>query len=146
MNRSKAGQTIALLLLGSFTLSACASRSGWEYAGETRAPLQSAYTFNHEAIESYPAYMSLEDIMVARIPGLQVIYQSGIPRVALQRYAIRGTANPALYVVDGTPTDSSVFINPRDVGKVEVLRDAASTALYGFRGMYGVVLITSRYQ
>lgn len=66
---------------------------------------------------------------------------------------IRGAANfmgntEPLYVVDGVPLITSdgmiPGINPYDVEKIEVLKDIGATALYGARGMNGVVVITTK--
>jgi len=56
--------------------------------------------------------------------------------------SINGTGEP-LYVVDGIYADDIDFINPSDVSSIEILKDAASTAIYGSRGANGVVLITT---
>ncbi|MFI3248711.1 MAG: TonB-dependent receptor plug domain-containing protein [Rikenellaceae bacterium] len=62
--------------------------------------------------------------------------------------AIRGlnsilAGNSPLYVVDGVVYDSDPGINPNEVYAVDVLKDAASTAVYGTRGAGGVILITT---
>jgi TonB-dependent SusC/RagA subfamily outer membrane receptor len=65
---------------------------------------------------------------------------------------IRGGSDAAepLVVIDGAPVQpgqlSKVLetLNPRDIGRVQVLRDVASTARYGARGAYGVLLITTK--
>jgi TonB-linked SusC/RagA family outer membrane protein len=50
-----------------------------------------------------------------------------------------------LIVVDGVPNqDAFTFIDPQDVESIEILKDAASTAIYGSRGANGVILITTR--
>lgn len=49
-----------------------------------------------------------------------------------------------LYVVDGTPTDGIDFLNPEDIARIDVLKDASSTAIYGSRGSNGVVLVTTK--
>ena len=58
--------------------------------------------------------------------------------------SINAGASP-LVVVDGHPVpDGLAFINPADVASVEVLKDAASAAIYGSRGASGVILITTK--
>ena len=52
--------------------------------------------------------------------------------------------NDPLYIVDGVDYGSTININPNDIASIEILKDAASTAIYGFRGANGVVLITTR--
>ncbi|MBT1704032.1 SusC/RagA family TonB-linked outer membrane protein [Chryseosolibacter indicus] len=51
--------------------------------------------------------------------------------------------NP-LYVVDGVITDNIDFLNPQDIERMDILKDASSTAIYGSRGAYGVVIVTTR--
>ncbi|MBO4723371.1 MAG: TonB-dependent receptor [Muribaculaceae bacterium] len=54
-----------------------------------------------------------------------------------------GTSTP-LYVVDGVPTDNLTYLNPNDIETISVLKDAASTSIYGTRAAFGVVLITTK--
>jgi TonB-linked SusC/RagA family outer membrane protein len=49
-----------------------------------------------------------------------------------------------LYVVDGVIVPDINFINPQDIAKMDVLKDAASTAIYGSRGSNGVVIVTTK--
>ncbi|MEJ5962201.1 SusC/RagA family TonB-linked outer membrane protein [Pedobacter immunditicola] len=49
-----------------------------------------------------------------------------------------------LYVVDGVIVSDINFLNPQDIGKMDVLKDAASTAIYGSRGSNGVILVTTK--
>ncbi len=56
--------------------------------------------------------------------------------------SINGTGEP-LYVIDGIYADDISFLNPADISSLEILKDAASTAIYGSRGANGVVLITT---
>ena len=90
---------------------------------------------------------SLGAALEGRAAGLQVT-GSGAPgsNVSL---AIRGmgsinNSNP-LIVIDGVPTDVPLnMINMDDVATVDVLKDASATAIYGSRGAYGVVIITTK--
>lgn len=90
---------------------------------------------------------SLGAALEGRAPGLQVT-GTGAPgdNVSL---AIRGVgsinnADP-LIVIDGVPTDVPLnMINMDDVASVDVLKDASATAIYGSRGAYGVVIITTK--
>ncbi|MEX6690577.1 TonB-dependent receptor [Danxiaibacter flavus] len=54
-----------------------------------------------------------------------------------------GSGGSALVLIDGVPGDPAT-LNPNDVESVSVLKDASSAAIYGARGAYGVVLITTR--
>ena len=58
--------------------------------------------------------------------------------------SISGDSNP-LIVVDGYPISGSLAtINPNDIQSLEVLKDAASAAIYGSRGANGVILVTTK--
>lgn len=54
-----------------------------------------------------------------------------------------GNAAP-LFVVDGVPTDGIDFLNPQDIARIDILKDASSTAIYGSRGTNGVVIVTTK--
>lgn len=51
--------------------------------------------------------------------------------------------NP-LYVIDGVVCENMDFLNPMDIEKVDILKDASSTAIYGSRATNGVVMITTK--
>lgn len=52
--------------------------------------------------------------------------------------------SPPLYVVDGIVTNDISFLNSQDIVKVDILKDASSTAIYGSRGSNGVVIVTTK--
>ncbi|MCJ8209141.1 SusC/RagA family TonB-linked outer membrane protein [Mucilaginibacter sp. RS28] len=81
------------------------------------------------------------------IPNLNLVPLDGKP-IQSATYNIRGTTSigqggNALVLIDGVEGDPS-RINPNDVASVSVLKDAASAAIYGARGAFGVVLITTK--
>ena len=96
-----------------------------------------------------PSYDRIEELIAARASGVQVIRVNGTYGLR-----IRGVSSPSgivdpLIVVDGVissqpGTRGLDGISPNDVVRVEVLKDAASTAYYGMRGASGVILITTR--
>lgn len=92
---------------------------------------------------------SMEELMAGKFPGVQVfrLASGGISVRIRGVNSFYGSSEP-LYVVDGTPVQSGgeglTFLNPSDIAQIEVLKDAASTALYGVQGANGVVLITTR--
>jgi len=55
-----------------------------------------------------------------------------------------GGGNNPLFVVDGVITDNIDFLNPNDISKVDILKDASSQAIYGSRGSNGVVFIQTK--
>ena len=89
------------------------------------------------------------DALKGKASGIQINNVSGQPG-STPTIRIRGinsinAGNAPLIVVDGSPYDGSLNdINPVDVESITVLKDAASTALYGARGGNGVVLITTK--
>lgn len=90
------------------------------------------------------------NILQGKVPGLQVFQGGGSPgsqpKILVRGFAtITGGSNP-LIVVDGVITSYGGLndINPADIETVDVLKDAASTAIYGSRGGEGVILITTK--
>jgi TonB-linked SusC/RagA family outer membrane protein len=82
-----------------------------------------------------------------QVAGVQITSTSGQPGSGMS-VVIRGMgtisgAGP-LYVVDGVLTGDISFLNPADIESVDVLKDAASAAIYGAQAANGVVLITTR--
>ena len=80
--------------------------------------------------------------------GVNVTSGSGQPGEGA-KVRIRGTgtfndSNP-LYIVDGMPIEGGFdFVNPNDIESIEVLKDAASGAIYGARAANGVILVTTK--
>ena len=86
--------------------------------------------------------------LVGRVAGVEIRQSNGAPGAGVN-IRVRGvnslTASTApLYVVDGYPVSDDDFINPNDIESIEILKDAASAAIYGSRGASGVVLITTK--
>lgn len=87
-------------------------------------------------------------LLKGRAAGVQVRQNSGEPGGGMS-IRIRGASsissnNEPLYVIDGFQTDLGNQINPNDIESIEILKDAAATAIYGARGANGVVLITTK--
>ena len=55
-----------------------------------------------------------------------------------------GSNKTPLYVVDGIITDNIDFLNPQDIERIDILKDASSTAIYGSRATNGVVIVTTK--
>lgn len=80
--------------------------------------------------------------------GVNVTSSSGQPGEA-PRVQVRGIGtindNTPLYIVDGMPIGGGLdFVNPNDIESIEVLKDAASGAIYGARAANGVILVTTK--
>ena len=81
-----------------------------------------------------------------KIPGVSVASSSGDPNGSMT-INVRGISslsnNDPLYVIDGSFGDISM-VDPNDITSIEVLKDAASAAIYGSRAAGGVILITTK--
>ncbi len=91
---------------------------------------------------------TLGQALAGKVAGVQVTQTSGAPGDGV-KIKIRGTnslsaGSSPLYVIDGYPASEDVNINPNDVESIDILKDAASAAIYGSRGASGVVLITTK--
>jgi TonB-linked SusC/RagA family outer membrane protein len=80
-------------------------------------------------------------------PGVQIASTSGQPgegmRVTIRGLGTIGNSGP-LYVVDGVLTNDITYLNSADIESIDVLKDAASAAIYGSQAANGVVLVTTR--
>ncbi|MFH6964110.1 SusC/RagA family TonB-linked outer membrane protein [Flavobacterium plurextorum] len=89
-------------------------------------------------------------------PGVQISSSTGRAGDGF-KVVIRGnnsliadSSNPSmvgsspLYVVDGVPMDGIDFLNPQDIARMDVLKDASSAAIYGSRGSNGVIIVTTK--
>ncbi|MBQ4029439.1 MAG: SusC/RagA family TonB-linked outer membrane protein, partial [Prevotella sp.] len=90
-----------------------------------------------------------EDALKGMAAGVNVTSSSGQPgSKSMIRIRGVGTINNSepLYIVDGMPTDQNGMesVNPSDIESIEVLKDAASGAIYGARAANGVILVTTK--
>lgn len=80
-------------------------------------------------------------------PGVQITSYSGQPG-ARMNVIIRGKGTIGkfgpLYIVDGIQTVDISYLNPADIESIDVLKDAASAAIYGSQGGNGVIIVTTR--
>ncbi len=108
--------------------------------------------------------LSVDQMLQGRIAGVNISTSSGVPgsesRVSIRGAGSLNAGNEPLYVVDGVPITSTsgdmglygggesmtgmATINPADIESVEVLKDAASAAIYGSRATNGVIIITTK--
>jgi TonB-dependent starch-binding outer membrane protein SusC len=91
--------------------------------------------------------LRIDQAMQGRTAGVQVTNLSGqpgeAPTVRIRGAGTTGNAEP-LYIVDGMAVQSIDYLNPGDIESIDVLKDAASAAIYGARAANGVVLITTK--
>ncbi|MGZ3822312.1 MAG: carboxypeptidase-like regulatory domain-containing protein, partial [Mucilaginibacter sp.] len=93
--------------------------------------------------------LSPAQLLIGKAPGVQVLQANGVPGSGAQ-IIIRGTGSftdvSPLYVIDGIQGDANLFnlISPQDIENITILKDAASTAIYGVAAANGVVMITTK--
>jgi TonB-linked SusC/RagA family outer membrane protein len=91
---------------------------------------------------------SMGQALVGKVAGVQISQVSGAPYNST-KIRVRGTvsvnaSSDPLYVIDGYPSNADIFLSPEDIESIEILKDAASAAIYGSRASGGVIMITTR--
>ncbi|MEL1255903.1 TonB-dependent receptor [Flavobacterium sp. DGU38] len=118
------------------------------YGTQKRANLTGAVSsIKGTVLEKVPT-SSVAEALVGRMPGVQITSADGSPGSEIM-IRVRGGGsitqdNSPLILVDGFEVASLNDIPPTDVESVEVLKDAAATAIYGARGANGVILVTTK--
>jgi TonB-dependent SusC/RagA subfamily outer membrane receptor len=134
----------ALLSLGLLVgfMAGCASRPA------RREPATNT-TVTAEDIRNNPT-QPIEKVLQAKVPGVWVTRtpDGGIAVQIRGNTSLYGEQQP-LYVIDGVPIQPGpngalTGINPYDIESIEVLKDAADTAMYGMRGSNGVIVIKTK--
>lgn len=99
-----------------------------------------------EEISATPV-LRIDQAMQGRTAGVQITNLSGqpgeAPTVRVRGAGTTGNSEP-LYIVDGMAVGGIDYLNPGDIESIDVLKDAASAAIYGARAANGVVLITTK--
>ncbi|HUG41676.1 MAG TPA: TonB-dependent receptor [Longimicrobiales bacterium] len=133
------------------------------YAQQTRRELSSAISsVGNQDLENR-VVASLDAALQGKAAGVQVIQNAGNPGNGIT-VRVRGSAsisasNQPLYVVDGVPIFREDFgqlglggqdmsaitgLNPDEIESIDILKDAAASAIYGSRGSNGVIMITTK--
>lgn len=91
---------------------------------------------------------SAAEAITGRLPGVQVTTTDGAPGAEIV-IRVRGGGsvtqdNSPLYIVDGFPVNSINDIAMTDIATIDILKDAATSAIYGARGANGVVIVTTK--
>lgn len=120
------------------------------YGSQRKADITSAVSvINMDAVGNVPT-TNVSRLLQGQAAGVQVRQQSGRPgeemQITIRGLGSLGAGSQPLFVVDGFPIGTSLGqnLNPSDIASITVLKDAASTAIYGARGSNGVVLITTK--
>ena len=92
----------------------------------------------------------IEQLLMARVAGVRVVYSTdGNMSVRIRGASSLTGGTEPLWVVDGHPVPEPAYqrlqdLDPADVERIYVLKDAASTGIYGARGMHGVIVVVTR--
>lgn len=130
-------------------ISGCARSTDTSQGVSARPASQtSRSTVTSEDIERN-AGRPIEEVLQGRFPGVEVFRTAGGIAVRIRGGTSILNSNEPLYVIDGIPIQagpggSLTGINPLDIASIEVLKDAASTAMYGIRGANGVIVIKTK--
>ena len=93
-------------------------------------------------------FSRIENVLNGQVSGVSMTQASGQPgsEMAVRVRGIGTTGNNApLFIIDGMAVDGGIRnLNPADIASIEVLKDAASAAVYGTRGGNGVILVTTK--
>jgi len=97
------------------------------------------------------ASASVDEMLQGRLAGVRLNKADGAPGQAMV-FEIRGSnsitgSSDPLYIVDGFPIDDPSYITtiaPEDIERIDILKDASATAIYGSRGSNGVVIISTK--
>jgi len=92
---------------------------------------------------------TVADMLVGRFPGVEVrMLPNGGTSIRIRGSRSFKSNQEPLLVLDGTPqhngTQSLMDLDPHDIKSIEVLKDAAASAVYGSRGSNGVILIATK--
>ncbi len=114
---------------------------------------KSAYTGSAKVVDAADLQKvqvsSVTNALAGAVAGVQLTTQSGAPdatsTIRIRGFSSLNAGKDPLVIVDGAPYTSPMStLNPADVESMTVLKDAASTALYGARGANGVIIITTK--
>lgn len=105
----------------------------------------SVTTIKAESLQNRPV-QTMGEALQGQVPGLSVSGKGApgqSPSLQLRGYSSLNGGGSPLVLVDGVPADFN-YLNPEDIESINVLKDAASAAIYGSRGANGVLLITTK--
>ena len=90
---------------------------------------------------------SVDGGLQGKTAGVQIVTTSGAPgaetSVRIRGYSSNSSSTP-LYIVDGLRTTNIAYLDPSDIESMEILKDAASAAIYGAQAGNGVILISTK--
>ena len=112
-----------------------------------RDVVTSVASVSADQIKDIPVTSAAEALQ-GKLSGVTVTTTEGSPDADVKIRVRGGTSltqsNDPLYIVDGMPVSSIADIAPSDIASMDVLKDAAATAIYGAQGANGVIIITTK--
>lgn len=119
------------------------------YGTQKKSSLTGAISkFKNEKLDEAPV-SRVDQALQGKIAGLSIQNTSSesgaAPKISIRGISSLNAGASPLIVIDGLPVpDGLSFLNPADVESIEVLKDAASAAIYGSRGASGVIMVTTK--
>ena len=118
------------------------------YGTQKKSVVTAAISKVDDTTLAQTAPVRVDDALKGLTSGVTVTSSTGQPGASAQvRIRGIGTINNSdpLYIVDGMPIEGGIdYLNPSDIKSIEVLKDAASGAVYGARAANGVILVTTK--
>lgn len=147
--RVKASENMAVVLqVDSHTLEQVVI-TGYGSAKKLGSVVGSVASVDKKKLESIVT-PNFTDALAGQVSGLSVLSSAGDPSSAAT-IRLRGvnsiqSSSQPLFILDGAPISASFYatLNPADIESITVLKDAASTAIYGARAANGVIVLTSK--
>ena len=119
------------------------------YGTQKKSSLTGAIAkFKNENLDEAPV-SRVDQALQGKIAGLTIQNTSSeagaAPKISIRGISSVNAGASPLIVIDGMPVpDGLSFLNPADIESIEVLKDAASAAIYGSRGASGVIMVTTK--
>ncbi|SEN28270.1 TonB-linked outer membrane protein, SusC/RagA family [bacterium A37T11] len=119
------------------------------YGTQKKADVTGAIASVGSAAIARSATSDATGALQGQTPGAVVVKNVGKPgsgyNINIRGISSFGGSNSPLFVIDGIPTTSGLNdLNPADIDKIDILKDASATAIYGSRGAKGVVIVTTK--
>jgi TonB-linked SusC/RagA family outer membrane protein len=119
------------------------------YGTQTKSTMTSAVSsIKADELENTPSLNAIQALQ-GKAAGLDIRVTTGMPGAGADVIVRGGTSETPdndgpLYVIDGVIRTNMNDLNPVDIESIQILKDAASTAIYGARGANGIILITTK--
>lgn len=146
--RGRVAAGAAARLAAATLIAAAAACAGGSRRPAARPPVNPNVATAAELQGQQPQVGRVEELFRGRFPGVQAYATQGGMLIKVRGISSFTSDGQPLYVLDGQPLapnpDGIVAVNPNDVARIEVLKDAADLAAWGSRGGNGVVRITTK--